>query len=204
LTPPSLVSGSKWPQSDMELTGSYSGHGPPVGDVGTCVPVLSVTLCPNKGEMAGLSPGHAPPVEDHVLAITRKTGLLRMVALALPTMATMDIVAAVTGSTASLPAALPVPWLIMVRAVLWVINMLHDPSTHSEVYPVPSKLLPMEIGELSTRAVVNYDIYACCSTSYCHALLPYVLHDCPYSFIYRSHLYSSSLPYGGHRVVAIH
>jgi len=89
----------------------------------------------------------------------------------------MDIVAAVTGSTVcSLPVALPVPQLIMVWAVLW-----HDPSTNSGVYPaaglpspVPSKLLPMEIGELSIYAVVNYNIYACCSTFYCHALLPHV------------------------------
>jgi len=76
--------------------------------------------------------------------------------------------------------------------------MLHNPSTNSGVYPVPSKLLPMEIGELSMLAVVNYDIYMCCSTSYCHALLPYVLHDWPYSFIYRSRLYGSSLHYSGH------
>jgi len=190
LTPPSHVSGSEWPPNEKESTGSYSGHGPPVGYLGTCVPVLPVTLWPNEGELTGLSPGHALPVNNHVLAVTCKTGLLKSPALPI---ATMDIVAAVTGSTAhSLPVALPAPQLsIMVQAVLWVINTLHNPSTNSGVYPVPNKLLPMEIGELSTLAVVNYDIYVCCSTSYCHALLPYVLHDWPYSFIYCSCLYGS-------------
>jgi len=159
-----------------------------------CLPVLPVTLWPKEGESTGISPGHAPPVEEHVLAIPHKTGLLT-VTLALPT-TTTDIMATVT--VHSLPVELPTPQIIMVQAVLWVINTLHNPSTNSGVYPVPSKLLPTEIGELSTHAVVNHDIYACCSTSYCHALLPYVSHDWPYSFIYRSHLYGSSLPYGGH------
>jgi len=110
LMPPSLVSGSEWPLYDTESTSSNSSHGLPVGDVGTCVPVLLVTLWPNEGKLTGLSPGHALPVEDHVLAITHKTGLLRVVTPALPNMATMDIVATVTGNTAhSLPVALPAP-----------------------------------------------------------------------------------------------
>jgi len=112
--------------------GPLTGLGLPVGDLGTCVPVLPVTLWPNEGELTGLSPGHALPVNDHVLAITSKTGLLKSPALPI---ATTDIVAAVTGSPAhSLPVALPAPQLIMVWAVLWVINMLHDPSTNSGVY----------------------------------------------------------------------
>ncbi len=28
------------------------------------------------------------------------------------------------------PATAPVPWLIVVKAILWVINTLHDPGSH--------------------------------------------------------------------------
>jgi len=59
-----------------------------------CVPV---TLWPQEGELTGISPSHAPPVNNHVLAISSKTGLLMTPVL--PTLATMDTVAIVTGST---------------------------------------------------------------------------------------------------------
>ena len=116
----------------------------------------------------------------------------------------------------------PVPRLIVVKAILWVINTLHDPGScydnqlppvfcmlakygadailarllmYSWTWPLaPCLPLPMVIGELYMPPVDKYPIYARCSGPCSHAKLIYshYLLYCSHS----SHPHTSSHPYG--------
>jgi len=112
------------------------------------------------------------------------------------------------------PATAPVPWLTVVKAVLWVINTLHDPGGCYGIRlpPVPHNLarydadaisarllmyswvrtsvphlVPLAIGESCIPPVDKYTIYDGCSGPCSHAksIYGHYLWSCSCS-IYRS------------------
>ncbi len=176
---PSLVLDSPSNNSMSELlldqgesTGSVLGHGPPVGvSPGPYVTPVLPTLAAQL-DMASTASSQHHTTPRPLFSTMRKLFSGKV-----------DSYWAI-----GVPATAPVPRLIVVKAVLWVINTLHDPgSCHSnQLPPVPHMLatygadaisvrllmyswtqplapclpLPTEIGEPYTPPVDKYHIYA--------------------------------------------
>jgi len=143
---PRLVLGTSSPHSTLELptdkgesTGSLSGHGLPVGvSTGPYMTQVLPTLVARLS-LASMASTQCRTTPRPIYSTMRKL---------------------FSGKTNSYWAigvniTAPVPQLIVVQPVLWVINTLHDPSTFGRPSPVPSKQAPTEIGEL-TIAIANY------------------------------------------------
>jgi len=131
--PSSLVSDLQWPSNKEESTGPVSCHGPPVGE--------------SHGPYD--TPVQPTETENSRLVPMASTPRARPCRLMFPTLHKLLSRKVTPCWAIGVHATAPVPWLIVVWAILWVINPLHDPGSpcSNQLPPVPSALPPTEIGE---------------------------------------------------------
>jgi len=188
-TPPSLVlvpngavestpsprSISVLPTGIGESIGSRSRHGPPVGVftgpmVTPVQPILSV-----QGRPAVTASARARVFAGPVVTMIQP--ILTVRGRPAPSASTKSSTTPYWAVGPSASALLPVPRLIAVRAVLWVINTLHDPRRVPTAcqHPVPcptARVRSTVIGELYAPAICVYD-YGPCSRAISARLLMY-------------------------------